>query len=228
MYAVRSLLILLTLSACAERTLTPTERAFTDSVLGPALDTQNVRIVEGSVSGLMPVEIPVRPRTTCREMIQRPRTEAVPGSYAAMVLGERVFYTREVFHGDFLASYPESMDLRKAMLLAHEMTHVWQWQQRELTGYHPFRAGFEHLDEDDPYLVEFDPGRPFLSYAFEQQGVIVEEFVCCRALDPDGMRTAELHRLVTQVFPAAARWETTPPIDVRLPWTDAQTEGICN
>jgi hypothetical protein len=58
--------------------------------------------------------------------------------------------------------------------------------------------------------------------------VIVEEFVCCRALDPDGARTAELHRLVAEVFPAAARREATIAVDIRLPWAGAQTEGICS
>jgi hypothetical protein len=227
-YAVlRPVVVLLALSACADRALTPAERAFTESVLGPAIEAGNVRIVKGSVSGLMKTEIPVRPRTTCREMIQRPRTEPAPGSYAAMALGERVFYMRDVFRDDFLAAYPESMDLQQAMRLAHEMTHVWQWQRRDLTGYHPLRAGFEHVEKDDPYLLEIASGKPFLSYAFEQQGVIVEEFVCCRALDPDGARTAELHRLVAEVFPAATRRETTPAEGIRLPWAGARTEGIC-
>jgi hypothetical protein len=228
-YAVlRPLVVLLALSACADRALTPAERAFTDSVLGPAIDATNVRIVKGSVSGLVRTEIPVRPRTTCREMIQQPRTEPAPGSYAAMALGERVFYMRDVYRDDFLAAYPESMELQQAMRLAHEMTHVWQWQRRNLTGYHPLRAGFEHVEKDDPYLLEIDPGKPFLAYAYEQQGVIVEEFVCCRALDPDGARTAELHRLVAEVFPAAARREATIAVDIRLPWAGAQTEGICS
>jgi hypothetical protein len=227
-YAVlRPVALLLALCACAERALTPAERAFTDTVLGPAIAAENVRIVNGSLSGLMKTEIPVRPRTTCREKIQRPRTAPVPGSYAAMALGDRVFFMRDVFRADFLAAYPRSMDLQQAMRLAHEMTHVWQWQHRDLTGYHPLRAGFEHIEKDDPYLLEIDPGKPFLSYAFEQQGVIVEEFVCCRALDPDGARTAELHRLVAEVFPAAARRETTDATDIRLPWAGAQTEGIC-
>jgi hypothetical protein len=224
---LRPVVVLLALCACADRALTPAERAFTDSVLGPAIDAEDVRIVEGSVSGLVTTEIPVRPRTTCREVIQPPRTEPAPGSYAAMALGERVFYMRDVFRDDFLAAYPESMDLQQAMRLAHEMTHVWQWQQRGPTGYHPLRAGFEHVEKDDPYLLKIAPGKPFLSDAFEQQGVIVEEFVCCRALDPDGARTAELHRLVGEVFPAAARREMTPAVGIRLPWADARTEGIC-
>jgi hypothetical protein len=120
------------------------------------------------------------------------------------------------------------MDLHQTMRLAHEMTHVWQWQQGAVTGYHPFRAGFEHVEKDDLYLPEIDPGKPFLAYAYEQQGVNVEEFVGCRTLDPNGARTAELHRLVSEVFPAAARRGATPTDGIRPPWADARTESICS
>lgn len=219
---------LLLLPGCAERPLTASERAFTATVMGPAIDADAVRIVHGSASGLVETTIPARPRTTCREMLSPPRTEPARGRYPAMAIGERVYYARDFWRDDFLAGYPEALDLRQAMRLAHELTHVWQWQRRDATGYHPFKASLEHVESDDPYLVEFDPRKPFLDYGYEQQGVIVEEFVCCRALDPDGARTEALHRLVREAFPAAARRVEDGPGRIELEWEGVERRGICS
>ena len=220
--------VLLILAACAARPLTDAEQAFTDTVLGDEIDTSRVRLVKGAVVGLLPAVVPVRPQTTCREKLSPPITEPQPGIFPAMAVSHRVFYTRRFWKEDFLSGYPGALDLREAMRLAHELTHVWQWQARDLTGYHPLKASREHIAQDDPYLVEIDPSRPFLDYGYEQQGVIVEEFVCCRALDPDGKRTRELTSLVTQVFPAAARQESVPSESVSLPWDGVETRNICS
>ena len=222
-----ALLALALLAACATRPLTETELAFTETVQGPALDTSDVRIVKGAAVGLLPATIPVRPRTTCREKLFPPLTEPVSGTFPAMALADRVYYTRRFWQDDFLKGYPDALDLKEAMRLAHELTHVWQWQARAKTGYHPLKASLEHIEQDDPYLLEIDPGKDFLDYGYEQQGVIVEEFVCCRALDPDGRRTEDLRTLVAQVFPAAARREATNLGEILLPWDGVELGGIC-
>ena len=55
------------------------------------------------------------------------------------------------------------------MLFAHEMVHVWQWQNRHVTGYHPLKAAQEH-NAVDPYLFDLSQAPKFLDYGFEQQG----------------------------------------------------------
>lgn len=216
------------LASCGSRPLARNEQIFADSIMGPALEAESVRIVQGAVVGLMKTEIPPRPRTTCREKLHPARSEAVPGIFPAMALGHGVYYKRSHWQRDFLADWPDEIDLPSAMLLAHELTHVWQWQSRAVTGYHPFKASYEHVDRDDPYLIEIDPEKPFLDYSYEQQGAIVEEFVCCRTLDPAGERTAELHRLVAEVFPAAVLNPADSPRKIRLPWPDTEVRGICS
>lgn len=202
--------------------------AFSDSVMGSALNTSSVRIVNGAVVGLLSATYNPRPRTTCRERLRPPRTEPVRGYFAAFVLGQTVYYSRRTWQEDFLSDYPAEMELREAMRLAHELTHVWQWQNREVTGYHPFKAAREHIERDDPYLIEIDENRPFLDYSYEQQGILVEEFVCCRALDPDGLRTEQLSRVIAQVFPEASTVEAVARPGIALAWSEAETEGICS
>ena len=145
-----------------------------------------------------------------------------------MVLGERMFTAPRIYREDFLPGYPERAPLPYAMLLAHEMVHVWQWQNRDLTGYAPFRAAAEQVRSDDPYLFAFDENRSFLDYGYEQQGAIMEEFVCCRALDPAGARTERLFGMLREVFPGIARQSPVPEDGIWLPWEGTETEGICS
>jgi hypothetical protein len=124
-------------------------------------------------------------------------------------------------------AYPDRLYLIEAMLLAHELTHVWQWQNRKTTGYSPWRAAAEHGTSDDPYLFDLDGAPDFLSYGFEQQGAIVEEYVCCRALAPEAARTRRLHGMLKAAFPVSdlpARRDS----DVYLPWKQAELRGICD
>ena len=66
----------------------------------------------------------------------------------------------------------------------------------------------------------------FLDFGYEQQASIVEEFVCCRALDPQAARTKRLHGLISQVMPVAPLPQSRPH-NVRLPWDGVELGGIC-
>ena len=221
------LCLLLALAACGARPLTEGERAFAETVVGRAVALDEVVIVRGSASALIPTTVPVRPRDTCRTRIAPPRDRPVPGLYPAFVLGDRIHVARDFWARDFAPDYPDALQLEAAMRLAHELVHVWQWQARGLTGYGPQRALAEHVALDDPYLTELEPGRGFLDYGWEQQGALVEEFVCCRALDPAAPRTNRLAALVGEVFPEAERRPRVPPAAVRLRWPEAERTGIC-
>lgn len=224
---MRLIAVLLLLAACAQRPLTEAERGFLETVHGDAVDYAAIRVVRGSISSAFDADIPERPRTTCRERIFPPfsgrRTIIFPG----LTLDSNLYFTEPFWSEDYAAGYPGRLPLNDAMRLAHEVTHVWQWQARAETRYHPLKAVSEHVSQDDPYLVEFDPDRPFLSYAWEQQGTLVEEFVCCRALDPESPKTAALHAMLSQHFPGLARRDVVALADVELPWDGAEPRGIC-
>ncbi|MBY6113469.1 hypothetical protein KUW09_03965 [Mameliella alba] len=223
-----ALFSLLFLAACG-RTVTPNETAFLRAFHGESLDPGKIRIIDGNPAGAVTYEIPVRPRTTCQERIWPPLNKArtVTVSPAATVVFNKMLLRDDIYREDFLKGYPHQIDLFDAMLFAHEATHVWQWQNRKLTGYHPLKAAREHAQSDDPYLFDTEAARDFLDFGYEQQGSIVEEYVCCRLLDPNAPRTDRLRAMIGKYMPIDRLDAAIDRPRVILPWKDAQTNGIC-
>ena len=219
-------LIALLLVASCGRPLTEGEVAFVRALHGDTIDTDRIRILENGLVGVSSRTYAVRPRTTCRELILPP-TEAATfeGRAAGIVLGHTVNVREDWYVEDYTRNDAGEMSLVAAMFMAHEITHVWQWQNRALTGYHPFRAAREQVMLDDPYLFDTDAGQRFLDYGYEQQASLVEEFICCDTLHPGGARTGRLKALLSQVMPVTPL--PTAGRDIRIPWAGAALEGIC-
>lgn len=223
---MRALILLLLILAACGRPLTPAEKTFARQLHGPTIDTSRIRAIHGSPVGGVTYQRPKRPRLACRELIlPEPPTEMVTVGPVAMVIHNKVFYARDWYLDDYLQDYPDKLNLLTAMLFAHEITHVWQWQNRKTTGYTPLRAANEHQVSADPYLFDLDTKTRFLDYGYEQQAGIVEEYVCCAALDPDAPRTKRLETLLKGAFPLR---ELTIPDKVHLPWGGVKTKGICS
>lgn len=221
-----ALILLLILSACG-RPLTPTEEAFARTIHGETLDMDRVRLVNGAPTRAVTFRREPRPRTTCRERILPPPTdEIVTSKPAAVALWNRILFDKDWYLDDYLPEYPDQIGLVAAMLFAHEMVHVWQWQNRRETGYTPLRAAFEHDGARDPYLFDLNTNPRFSAFGFEQQGAIMEEFVCCRALDPTAPRTERLHALISQAMPVAPL-PRAREYAVGLPWDGVEIDDIC-
>lgn len=222
---MRALVLILLLAACG-RPLTGPERSFAAALFGDSLHPGPITITETPLVGLTERTFRVRPRTTCQQRILPPPEGE---TFTTRTAGIAAFETLLVRPGWYLDSYlPQDarpVSLVAAMFFAHEMTHIWQWQNRERTGYHPLRAAVEQR-LPDPYLFELDEIPRFLGFGFEQQASIVEEYVCCRALDPGGDRTERLHALVSQELPLTDL-PRSREYDLRLPWDDLDPTGIC-
>lgn len=224
---LRAFLIAVLLSGCGRR-LTGTEVEFASRIHGAALNLGQVRLVEGAPVGNVTFKRKARPRVSCRERIlPPPKEEIVTTKPAAIALFNTVYFSRDWYVKNYLPAYPERLYLIEAMLLAHELTHVWQWQNRARTGYHPLRAAAEHGNSDDPYLFDLDGAPAFLRYGYEQQGAIVEEYVCCRALAPEAARTKRLHAMLKGAFPVSDLPQSRES-EVYLPWKQAELRGICD
>lgn len=217
---------LLALASCG-RALTGAEAELASALFGPTLDPAPVRLVSNGLVGATWRTYPVRPRLSCRERIAPPRPGAVftarPG---AIALWQRVQFRPDVYRPDYAARHEGHRNLAAAMFLAHELTHVWQWQNRRATGYTPWRAAREHLGAEDPYLFGEANGRGFLDYGYEQQAGMVEEYLCCRTLDPQGARTRRLDALLRGHLPLAPLPDG--PETVWLPRGGEDPRGICS
>lgn len=225
---IRCLLLALLLLAACGRPLTETERAYLSTLHGSSLNADKVRIVNGAPLASVTFRRSPRPRVTCRERILPPvADEIVTSKPAAVALFNRIFFIRDWYLDNYLPEYPDRLHLVEAMLLAHEATHVWQWQNRKRTGYSPLRAAAEHGPDRDPYLFDLEGGADFLAYGFEQQGAIMEEYVCCRALSPQAARTKRLHQMLAAAMPVRPLPESRESA-VYLPWKDASLKGICD
>lgn len=220
------LLSLLVLSTCG-RPMTENEVAFVQILHGDTLDTDKVRIVEGAPTRAVTFRRKPRPRTTCRErIVPPPKDEVVTSKPAAVAVYNHILFDKDWYLDDYMPKYPDQIGLVAAMLLAHELTHAWQWQNRRETGYTPWRAAFEHNGASDPYLFELDKSPKFSDFGYEQQGAIVEEYVCCRSLDPTAPRTARLHAMLSEVMPVQALPKGRA-YAVGLPWDGVDLNGIC-
>ncbi len=227
MYRI-AIFALFLLAACG-RPLSPNETAFMRAIHGDSIDSKKIRIIEGNPAGSVTYKIPVRPRTTCQERIWPPitKTQTVTVSPAATVIYNKILLRDDIYRPDMLAGYPDRIDVFDAMLFAHEATHVWQWQNRRQTGYSPFKALQEHSASVDPYLFDTEAARDFLDFGYEQQGSIVEEYVCCRLLDPNAPRTGRLRQMIGKYMPVSRLDAAIDRPTVVLPWKEARAEGIC-
>jgi hypothetical protein len=223
-----ALLTVLALTGCG-RPLTEAETAYLADIHGDSLDTSAVRIVANPVVGIGTLSYPARPQVTCRErIVPPPDGPRIETRVAGIVLFNTFHVRPEYALPDFAAATDGQRSLVGAMFFAHEMTHVWQWQNRELTGYHPFRAFAEHAQSEDPYLFNPDDDRRFLDFGYEVQASLVEEYVCCRAVDPRGARTARLERLIGQVMPVTPLQSRADTVTELRPWAGADLRGVCS
>ena len=226
--AMRPVLFLLVFLAACGRPLTPLETGFVRALQGDQIAPHRVRIVDGHPGAAITYKRPARPRLTCSERIWPPsRGEIVTVQPSGVALFNHMLLRDDLYRDDFLKNYPREVDLADLMLLAHEMTHVWQWQNRARTGYTPLKAASEHNGSPDPYLFESDSAVDFLHHGYEQQGAIVEEYVCCALLDPEAPRTQRLHDVIAHAMPMSRLDQVMQHESVRIPWAGAEVTDIC-
>lgn len=192
--------ILLLLTACS-RPLTPSETAFANDLFGPSLDTSKVRVTQGL--GIAPLYRTIPGEVQLVEGTDRaclrtpqPRGAQPPQAFA---FRNRLHFDTGLYSSDMAPQWPEAMRVPQALILAHELTHAWQWQNREVTGYTPLRAAAESIEFADPYFSEGQAA--FYSFGYEQQAAIVEDYVCFAFANPNHPRRFELRAILEPVLP---------------------------
>ncbi len=200
-------LCLTALAACT-RPLSENERRFAADIIGPTLDVQKVRIARGfaplppapetpDIDDLYPVSRENTITGLCERAAPEPRSGPPPG----WALWNRVHFSHEFYRTDLAPHWPDAARFPQALVLAHELIHVWQWQHREVTGYRPARAALENVLNMDPYFYRPGPDATFLKFGFEQQAALMEDYLCHALYDPAAPRRAELRPLLAPYFP---------------------------
>lgn len=220
------LTIFVTAASGCTRGLSGSETAFLRQLTGDSVDVSRLRIHPGLPT--MSRKSPISKRLTCVSRLYPPQTNPNRRSSSpGMTLWNTVLIRSDWHAKSMVGDWPRQLDLPRALLLTHEALHVWQWQQRAKTGYTPFKAFGEHFASADPYLFDTNTKAEFAAFGYEQQGAIIEEYLCCRLLAPKAERTERLHAMLSRELPLS-------PLDkplaqsVRLPWKGVQIDGICD
>ena len=202
---MRFLVLIFVLLAACSRPLTPSEERFANDLFGPALDTSKVRIAQGL--GITPLykTIPKAQATvvqgTDKACIRTPAPTRSTNPPQAFAVGNRLHFDTGLYSSDMALVWPEYLRFPHAIILAHELTHAWQWQNRARTRYSPWRAVRESVLKVDPYFSNPDDAPSFLLFGYEQQAAIVEDYVCFAVANPTHPRRYELREILDPVLP---------------------------
>ena len=194
-------LFCIALAACG-RPMTEAEEQMARDVFGPSLDTSKITVGQGA--GIRP---PAKTRVTKTTLVQgtdkacirvpQPKSNTPAPAFA---FRNKVHFDSGLYSSDMAMGWPDRLRFPQALIFAHELTHVWQWQHRDRTGYTPFRAAFESLRLVDPYFAP--PGEAeFFSFGYEQQAAIIEDYLCFAFANPNHPRRAELRAILAPVLP---------------------------
>ena len=201
------------LAACS-RPLTPGETRFAQDLFGDSLDPAPVRVRAGAGLAPLPRARPAPVPAAAPAAAPAASQADIPAGFcartpqprkirwpAAFALGNSVFLKREYYVADAFPGWPEQFLLPQGFLMAHELVHVWQWQNRATTRYSPLRPLAEAARRADPYYWDGTGPRPFQAYGFEQQAALVEDYLCYRLFEPTSPRLDELRAILAPALP---------------------------
>lgn len=131
----------------------PGETAMLTRIFGISIDYGRVRIAKGA--GLNPVA-----------------ASAFQRKVPAITLGRTIYYRDDFYRDDFTAR-PDD-----AALLAHETTHIWQYQTRLGEALGPATVALDTLRQGDVAyeVADLTADTPFNSLGYEQQAEAVLEY----------------------------------------------------
>ncbi|KAF0809732.1 hypothetical protein A167_01548 [Alcanivorax sp. S71-1-4] len=221
-----TMLALLMLAGCSGRPLVPDEVAALRDIQGEQVHYEDVRLHDGMFRRTAKVRKALREEGNeltallaqaaltdgrGQPMTERQAVQQFVARPDAVTLGDHIYYQRDMYRKNFARGQHGDVPVWDLALLAHEVTHVWQHQNRSRTGYSLAAVILEHLRHDAPYAFRLVPGKTFLEYRFEQQGAMVQRYVICSYF-PATPWFEQLRAVVEPVFGAAP----TVPAGVRI------------
>ena len=199
------LMAFLGLAACSGRPLAEGERALAADFFGPGLDVEKVRVKSGfrgapSTKDTSTPPDQIKPIKIRPGICDRTAPSAPEGPPPGWALYNTIHFSREYYRADTAPGWPDKVLIPQTFIMAHELVHVWQWQNRHLTGYRPAKAGLESVFNIDPYFYVPQDGDGFLKYGFEQQASLLEDYLCYGLFDPENQRRAKIRAILSPYF----------------------------
>jgi hypothetical protein len=204
--------------AC-DREMTTGEVAYSEQIFTKGLAFQEVRVSGRKERGARKLEALLEENLQQIQALSRREESAEKMKSSlfsllgadAITIGNSIYFSKDFYTEDFATSTDDSR-----WLLAHELTHVWQWQNRGSTGYSFAKVISEHLKYgDDAYRYRLVAGKKFSEYRFEQQGQIIQCYAMYKRTRPNAPLTAQHQKIIRAEF----------PIDEVLDFVGANTSG---
>lgn len=172
-YRIAFLLAAFALTSCDKRTLTQNESAFLGTVHGSNIEYSKVVLHQGGLPDVFP-------------------------NTGGIAVGYDVYLAERIFRKDLTLAKDDGTPpyIEDLALLAHELTHVWQYNSGKTPSCTVSNIAKEHRNFGSDvykYTLPLSRTKTFLSYRCEQQGAIVEHWVKKRA---SGAPDAKLYEAV--------------------------------
>ncbi|KUP92694.1 hypothetical protein [Tritonibacter horizontis] len=156
------------LFGCTERPLTGSEAAFLGTVHGNNVQFDDILIVKGGLADARPND-------------------------GAVALGNKIHYNSNTYRENFVPDDDVTF-IEDLVLLAHEVTHIWQYNSGKTPKCTVSELAREHSEFGDTVYVYPTPlsaSKSLTSYRCEQQAQIVGDWVLYRALNRPEASTYE-------------------------------------
>lgn len=168
------MLALLILTGCSSRDLTVNEKNVITSIPERPLDLSIVTVYASQEEAKVQFDL-LMAEEMLPKNISIEEIESVVFDFSAIALGNNIYFKKEFYDNDFASNWPYFIQYNLG-LFSHEIMHVWQYQNRERTGYTIAKVALEHIKYKDPYYYELIEGKKLLDYRYEQQAKIIEDF----------------------------------------------------
>jgi len=101
-------------------------------------------------------------------------SQASSGKYVARTIGMKITYLGAEYYSDDFST----TNAHRQSIFLHEVMHI--WQNVNIPSYSFIAAGLEHLNFADPYAYSLSRSKSLLSYRYEQQGQIIQDYAYAR------------------------------------------------
>jgi len=189
------------LAACS-REMTDGEKEYSSQILTRGINFDNVTFLGWLSEDQKKSEALEQIRKENEVISQYGSSDEVLTLIPSLFGADAIAIGNKIIFENYLMDFSTSIFDSDRWLMAHELVHVWQWQNRERLDYSFSKVVSEHIEYGDGvYDYVLISGKRFTEYRFEQQGSIVQCYAQLRQTMPNSPITKEHEKLIRSEFP---------------------------